>query len=107
MKLKEIIKTNVNEHIETTHLVGDLLIEPISKVSNILVDSLNKGGALLWCGNGGSAADSQHLAASIEVHSLRNFIETIRKIPLIMGDGLKVLSPDEIEVRNKLRIDVI
>ncbi|MDA9550046.1 N-acetylneuraminate synthase family protein [bacterium] len=53
-----------------------------------------------------SAMYGSDQAASIEVHALRNFTETIPKIPLIMGDGLKVLSPDEIEVRNKLRIDV-
>ncbi len=28
-----------------------------------IAESLAKGGTLLWCGNGGSAADSQHLAA--------------------------------------------
>ena len=30
-------------------------------------------------------------ATSIETHSLKNFVETVRKIPLIMGNGKKLL----------------
>jgi N-acetylneuraminate synthase len=43
-------------------------------------------------------------AASIEVGSLRNFVATIRKIPAIMGDGKKVMTDAEKNVRQKLRI---
>lgn len=45
-------------------------------------------------------------AASIEIHALRNFVETVRKVPMILGNGIKELTPAEVEVRNKLRIDV-
>jgi N-acetylneuraminate synthase len=45
-------------------------------------------------------------AASIETHVLKNFVETIRKIPQIMGNGVKTLSEAEISVRKKLRVDV-
>ena len=45
-------------------------------------------------------------AASVEVHALRDFVETVRAIPKILGDGVKVLSSDEILVRDKLRIEV-
>ena len=31
--------------------------------SEIIFKSLKKGGTIFWCGNGGSAADSQHIAA--------------------------------------------
>ena len=37
----------------------DVLIE----AGNIIANSISKGGKLLLCGNGGSAADAQHLAA--------------------------------------------
>lgn len=45
-------------------------------------------------------------AASIETHALRNFAETMRKIPLLMGTGIKDISPAELAVRKKLRIEV-
>ena|SRR3990167_11384829 len=45
-------------------------------------------------------------AASIETHALRDFVSTIRKIPLLMGTGIKEIGPDELVVRNKLRVVV-
>ena len=44
-------------------------------------------------------------AASIEVNTLRSFVETIRKIPEIKGDGIKKLTDKEMQARNKLRIE--
>lgn len=35
----------------------------LENISEILSTSLNRGGTIIFCGNGGSAADSQHLAA--------------------------------------------
>jgi len=42
--------------------VADECLEDIVSASGILIDSFRSGGALLICGNGGSAADAQHLA---------------------------------------------
>lgn len=41
------------------------LQEQISRVAALWVDTLRAGGKLLFCGNGGSAADAQHLAAEL------------------------------------------
>ena len=43
-------------------------------------------------------------AASIEINSLRNFVESVRAIPDILGSGKKVLSETEKKAREKLRI---
>jgi N-acetylneuraminate synthase len=45
-------------------------------------------------------------AASIEAHALRNFVESVRAIPDVLGSGKKVLSEAEKKVREKLRITV-
>jgi D-sedoheptulose 7-phosphate isomerase len=37
----------------------------ISEVANAMISCLESGGTVFWCGNGGSAADSQHLAAEL------------------------------------------
>jgi len=45
-------------------------------------------------------------SASIEAGSLRSFVESIRMIPLIKGDGIKKLSTKEETARKKLRVKV-
>lgn len=45
-------------------------------------------------------------AASIETHALRDFVETVRKVPSLLGNGEKEISLAEIEVRSKLRVNV-
>ena len=45
-------------------------------------------------------------AASIETHALRNFVESVRAIPSILGTGKKELSDAELKTREKLRISV-
>jgi N-acetylneuraminate synthase len=46
-------------------------------------------------------------AASIETGgALNNFVETLRKIPAVMGTGIKEITPAEMAVRMKLRVEV-
>lgn len=45
-------------------------------------------------------------AASIETHALRNFVETVRKVPQLLGTGEKDITPAELAVRKKLRVEV-
>jgi D-sedoheptulose 7-phosphate isomerase len=53
---------NLNEHL---NLMNDLvLLDPeINLAIDLIASSMRSGGKLLICGNGGSAADSQHIAA--------------------------------------------
>lgn len=37
----------------------------IDEAANLCIQSLENGGKIIFCGNGGSAADSQHLAAEL------------------------------------------
>jgi D-sedoheptulose 7-phosphate isomerase len=60
-----IIHSNNAEYIQTIELVLGSRAEPIAQSGEVLVQSLAKGGMVFWCGNGGSAADSQHLAAEL------------------------------------------
>ena len=39
--------------------------ETIQKIADIWIDALKNGNKIIFCGNGGSAADSQHLAAEL------------------------------------------
>ena len=40
-------------------------LETIAHVSGLLVETYRRGGKSLWAGNGGSAADAQHMAAEL------------------------------------------
>jgi D-sedoheptulose 7-phosphate isomerase len=43
----------------------DACIEGVTSAAEIMAASLHRGGKVLICGNGGSAADAQHLAAEL------------------------------------------
>ena len=45
-------------------------------------------------------------AASIETKALKQFVNDIRAIPIIKGNGIKELSISEEATRKKLRVDV-
>ena len=45
-------------------------------------------------------------ASSIESHSLVDFVEVVRAIPAILGNGEKTVSGKEVLIREKLRVEV-
>lgn len=59
-----LFKINLQEHIELMSKL-ESLDAVIDKSIQELVQSLRNGGKVLLCGNGGSAADSQHIAAEL------------------------------------------
>ena len=46
-------------------LANEALLKTIREVAELMVKALRDGKRILWCGNGGSAADAQHLAAEL------------------------------------------
>ena len=60
-KIKDIIQSSID--VKQQVLENEELIGTIEKVVEVIVDSLNNHGRIYFCGNGGSAADAQHLAA--------------------------------------------
>lgn len=63
--MKSIINNEFDSHIETTNATMSFLIEEIALAANICIQTLKNNGKILICGNGGSAADSQHIAAEL------------------------------------------
>lgn len=58
------VKNQINESIETKKKLLELS-QDIEDAGKIIVDALQNGNKILICGNGGSAADSQHFAAEL------------------------------------------
>lgn len=61
----ENVKKIIQASIDTKHQVlqNDVLLKTICDVVNVITDSFKNGHRVYFCGNGGSAADAQHLAA--------------------------------------------
>jgi D-sedoheptulose 7-phosphate isomerase len=53
-------------------LKDKIFLDKINLAANILVRCIKKNNKILLCGNGGSASDSNHIAAEIIVRFLRN-----------------------------------
>ena len=41
----------------------DYLIDSVKTISQVFIEAINKGGKLIFAGNGGSAAEAQHMSA--------------------------------------------
>ena len=71
MKQDNNFQHDVKKLIEASIVVKQELLRsedvllPIAKTSEILIDALQKGNKALFFGNGGSAADAQHIAAEL------------------------------------------
>ena len=61
--------TRVREHfaesIATKQTAAEQLVESIAAAGQVMSDALLDDGKILSCGNGGSAADSQHFSSEL------------------------------------------
>ena len=64
-KVTARIREQFDDSIETKRRNRDSLPEVIAAAAAAMVESLRGGGKIMSCGNGGSAADSQHFAAEM------------------------------------------
>ena len=61
------IKDSISESIKVKQeiLGNQELLKELQKVSDVCINALKHGNKILFCGNGGSASDAQHLAAEL------------------------------------------
>lgn len=57
------IAISLNQHLEVFHEVIESLSSLIAECGQLILETVRSGKKLLICGNGGSAADAQHIAA--------------------------------------------
>ena len=62
--MKNIIQNEFDEHIKAANLLHNLTDE-LASAAKLCIYSLRSGGKILIFGNGGSAADAQHIAAEL------------------------------------------
>lgn len=60
-KIKKIIQASID--VKQNILKDEKLLLAVNEAVNVIVSAFEKGNKVLFCGNGGSASDAQHLAA--------------------------------------------
>jgi D-sedoheptulose 7-phosphate isomerase len=92
------IKTSIE--LKTAILSNQVLLNSVNEAVNKIIASYKNNGKVLWCGNGGSAADAQHLAAEL---SGRFYYDR----PPLFAEALHVNTSYTTAVANDYSYDVI
>lgn len=66
--MKDIIVSQLKESAEVKLRVAEDLADHIKKAAEMIMDTYKRGGKVLLIGNGGSAADAQHIAGELVGH---------------------------------------
>lgn len=98
----QLLKSRIQASIDlkTSLLSNNTLLQTVESVVNEIVSCYKKDGKVLWAGNGGSAADSQHLAAEL---SGRFYYDR----PPLFSEALHVNTSYTTAVANDYSYDVI
>lgn len=67
------VRSYLVESAEIKRLTAEACAEAITAAARIVTDAFRAGGKLLICGNGGSAADCQHMAAELVSRLTKDF----------------------------------
>ena len=59
------IRNEIDAHYQTTQKVLNEMLPQIEQAAALMIGTLQQGRKVLLCGNGGSAADAQHIAAEL------------------------------------------
>src|SRR4051794_24478092 len=69
-QIKNIIASSIS--VKQQLLADEVMLTEIETVVDIIANAFSKGNKVLFCGNGGSAADAQHLAAEFSGRFYKN-----------------------------------
>jgi len=62
---QSVVVQALEAHLQVVREVSKSLASTVGEIGELLASVLSDGGTVYWCGNGGSAADSQHLSAEL------------------------------------------
>ena len=98
----DFIKSKIEDSIiiKNKLLKNEIILSTLEQVINDIINSYKAGGKVLWCGNGGSAADAQHLAAEL---SGRFYYDR----PPLFSEALHVNTSYTTAVANDYSYDII
>ena len=70
--LKELYQKEIQNHIQSTNLFLENNFDEFKKFLGFCIKSIKKGNKIILFGNGGSAADAQHIATELVVRYKKN-----------------------------------
>ncbi len=76
---RNLIKKFIEEHSKT---VEKFDLTKIDNAVEIMIDAINSGSKIIWCGNGGSASQANHLSAELIGGMHKNKINPFNSICL-------------------------
>jgi D-sedoheptulose 7-phosphate isomerase len=65
LSAREVIRAHFRQSADVKLRTAETCAADIERAALLVAESFTRGGKLLICGNGGSAADSQHMAAEL------------------------------------------
>jgi D-sedoheptulose 7-phosphate isomerase len=100
--MKSFIQSKIQDSIDLKNklLTDENILNDVNGLVEDIIKSYKSGGKVLWCGNGGSAADAQHLAAEL---SGRFYYDR----PPLFSEALHVNTSYTTAVANDYSYDVI
>ncbi|MEK6280463.1 MAG: D-sedoheptulose 7-phosphate isomerase [Acidobacteriota bacterium] len=63
--LSDLLRSSLEEHLDAIRALLNSKLGEIEQAGRLILQTLEAGNKVLFCGNGGSAADAQHLAAEL------------------------------------------
>ena len=63
--MKEMILREIDSHLKTASEFKNSLIDELNRACEMVVEAIKNDSKVFLCGNGGSAADAQHIAAEL------------------------------------------
>ena len=63
--MNDLIKRHLSDHSKVLSSINNETIDKIDQIAELIVTGLKNNKTIFWCGNGGSACDSQHLSAEL------------------------------------------
>lgn len=70
--MKDMIRESIRRHQRLIEAFDRDQTENLIRAADLLIECLQKDGCIYLCGNGGSAADAQHIAGELVGRFLRN-----------------------------------
>ena len=72
MDLDQYYNDEFEEHIRVANAAYGEMREPLARLVSLSAAAIRAGGKIVFCGNGGSAADCQHLATELTIRYLED-----------------------------------
>ena len=82
------IKSQLAEGADVKQSMVDSCSERILKAADLIIDTIKRGNKILWCGNGGSAAQAQHLSTELLGGLRRHDLAPLPSISLTTDSSL-------------------